>query len=362
MSTIKLNKSSAPKIGAEQIALLEKLSNAVGVSGDEGEIRSIVLETIKPFVDEVHEDAMGNIIAIHKAKTEKSLRVMVDAHMDEVGFMIIAEDEGGLYQFETVGGIDVRSLPAKTVWVGKDHLPGVIGAKPIHLTDKGEMDSTIHLDTLRIDVGKDPGGKVKVGDRATFATKFEQSGSVLFGKALDDRIGVVTLIELLKHAPDHIELQAAFTVQEELGLRGARVAAYGLNPDLAFAIDSTPSFDQPTWDGSENTQYNTRLGAGPAIYLSDAGTLSDPRLIRRLTQTAEKHAIPYQFRQPGGGGTDAGAIHLRRGGIPSVSISIPGRYAHTAVLVSRVEDWQHGLALLYHTLLELTPDVLSGER
>jgi len=361
MSTIKLKKST-PKIGEEQIALLEKLSNAIGVSGDEGEIRSIILEVIKPLADVVHEDAMGNLIAIHKAKTDKALRVMVDAHMDEVGFMITSEDEGGLYQFETVGGIDVRSLPAKTVLVGKDHLPGVIGAKPIHLADKGEMDSTIRLDSLRIDVGKDPGGKVKVGDRATFATRFERFENVLFGKALDDRIGVVTLIELLKHAPDTIELQAAFTVQEELGLRGARVAAYGLNPQLAFAIDSTPAYDQPTWDGTENTQYNTRMGAGPAIYLSDAGTLSDPRLIRCLTQTAEKYGIPYQFRQPGGGGTDAGAIHLRRGGIPSASISIPGRYAHTAVLVSRLEDWQHGLDLMYHTLLELTPDVLSGER
>ena len=217
-------------------------------------------------------------------------------------------------------------MPGKPVLVGKDNLPGVIGAKPIHLTEEGETERKIPIDALRIDVGQG-GSKVKVGDRATFATRFRQLGPSLVGKALDNRLGVATLIELVKNPPANIELLAAFTVQEEIGLRGARVAAYAFNPDLAIALDSTPAVDLPIWDDSENTQYNTRLDAGPAIYIADIGTLSDPRLVRHLAQTGDELGIPYQFRQPGGGGTDAGAIHKVRSGIPTVSVSVPGRYA-----------------------------------
>ncbi|MHB1481222.1 MAG: M42 family peptidase, partial [Bellilinea sp.] len=202
----------------------------------------------------------------------------------------------------------------------------------------------------------------KPGDRATFATRFQQIGPSLIGKALDDRLGVATLIELLRHVPAHIELQAAFTVQEEVGLRGARVAAFALDPQVAIAIDSTPAGDLPRWDGEVSSQYNTRLDGGPAIYVADKGTLSDPRMLRHLYQTAEAHNIPYQIRQPGGGGTDAGAIHKQRAGIPVVSVSIPGRYAHTAALVTRLDDWQYTLSLLYYALERISPAILDVER
>lgn len=351
-----------PVIGAEQIALLEKLSNAVAVSGDEGEVRSIVLEQVKPFADEVKVDGLGNVLVTRKANIADPVRVMLAAHMDEIGFMIVEDDDHGLFQFETVGGIDPRQLAGKPVWVGKQHTPGVIGTRPIHLVDPDELEHTIPVSSLRIDVGPTAGSKIKIGDRATFATTFMEVGPSLRGKALDNRLGVATLIELLKHASRSIELLLAFTVQEEVGLRGARVAGYAFHPDLAIAVDSTPANDLPTWDRSENMVYNSRLGAGPAIYTADAGTLSDPRLIRHLVQVADRHSIPYQFRQPGGGGTDAGAIHRTRAGVPSVSISVPGRYAHTAVLLARTEDWRNTLHLLYAALHDLTPDLLSAER
>ena len=354
--------SLAPQIGPEQIELLEALSNAVAVSGDEREVRAIVLEHIRPFADEVKVDALGNVLATRRARQQPALRVMLAAHMDEIGFMLVEDEEGGWFRFETVGGIDPRQLVGKTVLAGKDHLPGVIGARPIHLTTAEERQNAISLEGLRIDLGPDNAKKVKPGDRATFATRFRQEGPSLFGKALDNRLGVATLIELFKHAPQNVELLAAFTVQEEVGLRGARVAAYAFNPDLAVAIDSTPANDLPTWDGEENTRYNTLVGAGPAIYIADQGTLSDPRLVRHLAQTGDELAIPYQFRQPGGGGTDAGAIHRQHAGIPSVSVSVPGRYAHTAVLLARLSDWQHTLALLYHFLDRLTPDLLNQAR
>ena len=361
MSTEKAPDLQAPRIGPEQIALLERLSNAVGVSGNEQEVRQIVLDEIKPLVDEIKVDALGNVLAVKHARREPSLRVMLAAHMDEVGFMLV-EGEEGLFRFLTVGGIDVRQLPGKPVLVGKEHIPGVIGAKPIHHTTAEERRNAVALDTLRIDVGTENEKKVKAGDWATFATRFKQAGPSLVGKALDDRLGVATLIELLRHAPEAIEFQAAFSVQEEIGARGARVAAYALNPQVAIAIDSTPAGDLPVWDDEERSRYNTRLDGGPAIYVADRGTLSDPRLIQHLVATAETYKIPYQIRQPGGGGTDAGVIHKQRSGIPSISVSVPGRYAHTAALVARVDDWQHTLSLLYYALQGLTLDMLDLDR
>ena len=262
-----------------------------------------------------------------------------------------------------VGGIDPRQLLAKPVLVGKDHIKGVIGSKPIHLTSPEERRSATPMSKLRIDVSPANAGKVKVGDFATFATRFQQSGDSLFGKAIDDRMGVATLLELARLNPAKQEVLFAFTVQEEIGLRGARVAAYDFQPDMAFVIDSTPAFDLPLPnDEAENTQYNCRLGAGPAIYLADAGTISDPRLIRFLVRLAEEHALPCQFRQPGGGGTDAGAIHITREGVPSVSISIPGRYAHTPILHAKIKDWQNTLDLLRLVLDHADRSILAVDR
>jgi endoglucanase len=346
--------------GNSQLKLLERLCNASAVSGDEGEVRRIVLAEIKGLADEVKVDALGNVLATKKGTGRNRLRLMVSAHMDEVGFMLVAEEGEGLYRFETVGGIDVRQLPGKAVLVGKEHIPGVIGARPIHLTTADERRRTIPLDTLRIDLG--PGGKAKLGERATFATRFQRNGPVLIAKALDNRFGVATLIELLRHAPDNIDLLAAFTVQEEIGLRGAKVAAHAFDPDLGIAVDSTPANDLPSHDGEENNAYNTRLGHGPAIYIADGSTLSDPRLVRFLAATGDALGIPYQFRQPGGGGTDAGAIHRARAGVPSITVSVPHRYAHTAALISRLDDWKNTLALLQGGLARMSREVISGSR
>jgi putative aminopeptidase FrvX len=358
----------SPGIARAQIELLEKLTNACAVSGDEGEVRAIIREQIEEQVDEFNVDALGNILAVRSGQGANRLRVMLAAHMDEVGFMLTHEEDKdeGIYRFETVGGLDYRQLVGKAVWVGREHIPAVIGAKPVHLTNASERSRTISIDQLRIDVGPGNGGKVKVGDRAAFATPFAQTGPSLSAKALDDRLGVATLIELVKHAPPNIDLLAAFTVQEEVGLRGARVAAYAFDPDLAVVLDCTPAYDLPSWeagesDAYENTRYNTRLGAGPAIYLADRATLSDPRLIRHFKDTAQADGIPYQLRQPGGGGTDAGVIHRQRSGVPSVSISVPGRYAHTAAMIARLSDWENSLKLVHSALKRLTPEIFSQD-
>lgn len=344
-------------IGSPQIKLLEKLCNAMSVSGDEGEVRRIVLEEVKPYADEVKVDALGSVLVRKKGASRKPLRVLLDAHMDEVGFMIVKDDGDGFYQFATVGGIDERHLVGKQVIVGKDHTPGVIGAKPIHLTDASERSHTVDVDSMRIDLG--PEGKAKVGDRATFATKFKRIGPSIMSKSIDDRIGVAILIELLKNAPENIELCLAFSVQEEIGLRGAAVAGYYFNPDLAIAIDSTPARDLPDYEGKENYTYNTKLGLGPAIYPAHSPVISDSRLVNFLAEVGNKHNTPYQFRQPGGGGTNAGAIQQARSGIPVVSVSVPHRYTHSPISVSRVDDWKNTLNLLHAALQEMTPALLK---
>jgi endoglucanase len=316
---------------------------------------------IEDIVDETKTDAMGNILVIKRGKGKKRLKVMLAAHMDEIGFMLVNEESDGLFEFAPLGGIDPRQLAGKAVWVGREKVPGVIGAAPIHLLSPGQYNNKIPIGELRIDVGL---GKpnVKVGDRATFRNQFLRMGDSIRAKALDDRLGVAILIELIKNAPENIDLLAAFTVQEELGLRGAKVAAHALDPDLALAIDSTPAYDLPMYDGSENIRYNTKLGAGPAIYTVDGRTLSDPRIIRWLSETGDAKKIPYQYRQPGGGGTDAGSIHISRAGIPTGSVSVPGRYAHTAMGLCRIKDWENTLNLLHAALSDLSPNLLEEAR
>ena len=346
-----------PTFGTAQLKLLERLTNVIAVSGDEGEVRKIVLEEIKPFVDDVRVDALGNVLAIRSGRGAKRVRVLVDAHMDEVGFMIVADDGEGLYRFETVGGIDVRHLVGKQVYVGKDRTPGIIGGKPIHLMDHDEYTRKVLIDGLRIDLGLT--GKAKVGDRAGFATQYKRVGPSIMAKSIDDRIGIATLIELVKNAPPNIDLCAAFTVQEEIGLRGAKVAAQYFDPDMGIAVDSTPANDLPAYDGSENISYNTKLGSGPAIYVADGSTLHDVRLVRFLQEVAEAGSIPFQLRQPGGGGTNSGAIQKALAGIPTVSVSVPHRYTHSPVSISRVDDWKNTLNLLHAALKKITPSLLA---
>jgi endoglucanase len=355
------------RVNNDQIALLERLCNACAVSGDEGEARSIVIEQVEPVADEMSMDAMGNVLAKRYGEGENRMRVMLAAHMDEVGLMLTSEDGDGVFRFEIVGGIAAQQLPAKEMSVGSDHIPGIVGAAPIHLTTVPERNKDITLDNMRIDVGTENAGNVKVGDRAVFATKFCKQGGSIIAKAIDDRIGVAILLKLFQNPPPNIDLFAAFTVQEEVGLRGARVAAFALDPDIAVALDCTPANDLPGWDEGEdqwtkNTRYNTRLGEGAAIYVADRRTLSDPRLVSHFVKTAGESDISFQFRQPGGGGTDAGAIHKQRSGIPSISISVPARYIHTAVSIARISDWENTQRLIYHSLKGISRDSLNWNR
>lgn len=344
------------------IMFLEQLSNARGVSGNEAAVRELILDKIRPRIDEYRVDALGNLIAIkhprgasaRRARTKRTLRVMLDAHMDEVGLLVVQADKDGFLKFKKVGGIDERVLLSKVVLIGENKIPGVIGCKPVHLVKAEERRRIPEADSLTIDIGAQSEGEalgaVKLGDYATFATTFEKFGDGLVkGKALDDRAGCAALVELLE-ADYPFDVYAAFTVQEEVGLRGARTAAYFIQPDLAFALETAVCDDSPK---ARDESPTTQLGFGPAISVMDRSHIADKRLLNLLFETARENKIPYQIKQPMIGSTDAGRIHLARSGVPSVSVSTPARYIHSPAAVMSLADYENLVKLIKHALPKL---------
>lgn len=341
--------------------LLKQLTEASGVSGAENEVRRLIRDLVQDHVDEWRVDTMGNLIALKKGSGESGLRVLVDAHMDEVGLLVTDIDSKGLLQFTTVGGFDDRALLGKVVAIGKNKVPGVIGARAVHLLKSGEYNKVVKIDAMRIDIGaknKDgASGKVKVGDYATFVTEYEEieGGRTAIGKAFDNRAGCAALVELLRGERYPFDLIASFSVQEEIGLRGAQTAAFGARPDVALVLECTPAYDMPN---KNDVSANVILGKGPSIYVMDSRTIQDPRLVRHIRQTAESNEIPYQIRQPGGGGTNTGAIQRKLGGMAAATIATPGRYCHSPVSMINLDDYANVVRLADAALRSL---VESGE-
>jgi tetrahedral aminopeptidase len=342
--------------------LLSQLTEATGVSGDEKEVRLLIRDLIAEHVAEWRVDAMGNLIALKRGRGDQPWRVLVDAHMDEVGLMVTSIDSNGALHFEGVGGFDDRALLGKVVRVGSQKHIGVIGARPIHLLKAAQRDSVVKRDAMRIDIGaknkEDAAGKVKVGDRAAFVTAYEELGPTAVGKAFDNRAGCAALIELLRGEPYPFDLYASFSVQEEVGLRGAQVVGYSVNPDLALILECTPAFDLPN---ERDVSPNVALGQGPAIYVMDRGTIQDPRLVSHITRTAAEQEIPFQIRQPGGGGTNTAAIQRAHGGIPAATIAIPGRYAHTPAMMINLADYANVVKLAEATLRGLSDEIVRWD-
>ncbi len=340
--------------------ILKELSEAFGVSGNEDDVRAIVLDTVRDHVDEVEIDAMGNVLALKRGTGQDRMRVMLAAHMDEIGLMVVGHDDDGFLKVRAVGGIDARLLPGTLLVVGSERIPGVIGVKPIHLLESGEADKVAKIEDLVVDVGakgKDEAQKLApLGTYATFDTKYQERETTVTGKAFDDRAGCAVLIELLRGEPFTFDLHAAFTVQEEVGLRGARVASFAVNPDCAFALEGTISDEIPK---EKDVSPTTELGKGPAITVMDRSFIADRRLVRLLVDTAEEQHIPYQIKQPGKGGTDAGAIHLAREGVPSATVAVPSRYIHSPVALLSLDDFENTVRLMRESLSRLTRDTLK---
>ncbi|MCK4432313.1 MAG: M42 family metallopeptidase [Methanomicrobia archaeon] len=323
--------------------LLKELSNANGISGFEDEVRDLIKSNIPSY----ETDVLGNLVS---SKEGKGLKVMLAAHMDEVGLIVVDIDEDGYILFKKAGGIDDRVLMAKRVIIGKNRINGVIGSKPIHLLKKEDLKKVVEYDKLYIDIGaknkKETEKLIKIGDPVYFATMFKENGYRFIGKALDDRVGCSIILDMLKK-DFSFSLCGAFTVQEEVGLRGAQVVAHDINPDICIVLEGTFASDTP--DIEEKLQI-PKFGEGPAITFADRSVICDPKLVRFFKDTAEKNDIPYQIKRPFTGGTDAGAIHLTKKGIPSGVIALPSRYIHAPASIGNKEDYENMKNLVYKIL------------
>ncbi len=322
---------------------LEKLSNACGVAGREEEVRNLLVSLLNPYVDEVVVDRLENVIAVKKGK-KASPKVMLAAHMDEVGLMVKTITKDGFLQFTKMGGIDDRILLAQKVNVltEKDVLPGVIGSKPPHVQKEEERKKIVAFDEMFIDVGAANREEAKaigirVGDPAAFDIDYVKLGkNVVMGKAFDNRAGCAIMIETLKQLENvDCTVYAVGTIQEEVGLRGVVTATYGVDPDVGIALDVTVAGDTP---GIKESDTSIKMGKGPAITVSDSGFISHPKVLRWLIDTASQNGIEFQLETGLPGTTDAARMALTRQGVPCGAISAPARYIHSPVSLVNIAD------------------------
>jgi len=333
--------------------LLKKLCETPGIAGYEERIQKIIKEELEKVTDEVKIDQLGNVIGIKKAKklSGKSApkKVMIAAHMDEVGFMVSFIDKEGFIRFVPVGGFDPKTLIAQRVVVhGTKDIGGVIGTKPIHILSEEERKKLPKIKDLFIDVGmkKDEVSKiVKLGDFVTLDRNFmELNKKIITAKALDDRAGVYVMIEALKRIKDcYVDIYAVATVQEETGVAGATVSSFSVEPDVGIALDVTVASDIP---GTKEEEVATTLGGGTAISLMDSCTISNKKLVDFLKKIAEESKIKYQIDIQLDGGTDAEVIQRSKSGVPVCNLSIPNRYMHSVVEMCHKEDIENSIKLI----------------
>ena len=345
--------------------MLEVLSNAFGPSGCEGEVRDLIIDAIKDDVDDYSVDHLGNLLAFKhgsKGGRGKRMTIMVAAHMDEVGFMITRADGDGFLHFTNVGGIDARVLPTKRVKIGPGKIQGIIISPPVHVLSAEKRKKVTPVDELVIDIGVEKKeaaeGKCPKGSYATFDTVFRKLGrGMVCGKAFDDRVGCAMLIELLKRGPYPVDICAAFTTMEEVGLRGARVAGYEVRPDAAFVLEGTICEDSPK---QRETCSVTQIGGGPAITLVDGNVIVNRKLAQFAQDRAAARGIPCHIKRPGVGGTDAGAIQHSGVGVPTLPVSVPVRYIHSPASVLSLKDVALTVDLVEDLIRKITPKTIKG--
>lgn len=319
---------------------IKTLCELDGISGRENEVREEILKQITPICDEVSVDNMGNVIAFKKGKKAPKNKIMLSAHMDEVGFILTGVTSEGYLKFSTVGGINPKVVNGRRVKVGDNKVIGVIGTKPIHQQSEEERATAVKLKDLCIDIGatdkEDALKYVKLGDSITFdgADYTELGTNSIMARAIDDRAGCAILIEAMKSEPE-FDAYYLFCVQEEVGLNGSKTAAYTINPDIAIVVETTASGDV-----AGVTDYNrvSVVGDGAVITYMDRSTIYDKQLYDLAFKLAEEKNIKAQTKTMIAGGNDAGAIHISRGGVKTVAVSIPGKYIHSAASVVSKTD------------------------
>lgn len=338
------------------IDLLAEICKTPGAPGFEEKVRKVVLREVESLCDSVEIDNMGNVYAFRKGKSNKA--AMIGAHMDEIGFMVTHIDDQGFLRFTTLGGFDPKTLTAQRVIVhGKDDVIGVMASKPIHVMTPDERNKVAKLSDYFIDTGL-PAEKVKelisIGDVVTREREFIQMGDCFNSKSLDNRLAVFIAIEALKvlkgkELPNDVYM--VFTVQEEVGIRGANVASLKIKPHFGFGLDTTIAFDLP---GAAAHEKITQLGAGTAIKIMDASTICDSRMVRFMKEVASKNNISWQAEILTAGGTDtAGIQRMSPGGSIAGAVSIPTRHLHQVIEMAHKDDVQASINLLSSCLLEL---------
>ena len=324
------------------IETIRKLVEAYGPSGHEDQIRALILEEIDGLADEVTVDALGNVIAWKRSGREGAKKVMLSAHMDEIGVMVTHVDEDGFLRFTNIGGVYVSTLIGNRVRFA-DGTVGAIGVE-------GDMNRKPALSELYIDVsdGKNRKPRIRVGDAAGMVRDLVVRGDRLTAKSMDDRIGCAVQIEVMRQLADSPnDVAFVFSVQEEVGLRGARTAAHAVDPDIGIAIDVTRTGDTP-----KGVKMDVKLGAGPAIKIKDSGMLAAPEVVALMEKAARKARIPCQREVLVRGTTDAAAMQLVRAGVRAGCLSIPCRYVHTTSETVDLNDVQNAVKLLLTLLKE----------
>ena len=333
----------------DNLELLKRICETPGVSGFERRIRNLVLREVRDLVDEVSIDNMGNVIALKRGRERK--RVMVAAHMDEIGFIVNHVDDNGFVRFLPLGGFDPKTLTAQRVIVhGREDLLGVMGSKPIHIMKKEERAKVVPVNDYFIDLGipkEEVNRLVAVGDPISRERDLIEIGDCVTGKSLDNRVSVFILLETLRRLKDQeipYDLYATFTVQEEVGLRGAMGSVGQIDPDFGFGLDVTIAYDVPGSSARENV---TCLGKGAAIKVLDGSVISDYRMVNYLKQLAEKESITTQMELLPAGGTDTAALQ-RYGKRSSIAgaISIPLRNMHQVIEMASKQDISDCIDLL----------------
>lgn len=309
--------------------LLTKLTEAYGPSGSEGPVRELIRKEVEPYVDEIRVDALGNLICLKKGTGGK--KVLLDAHMDEIGLMVTHIDKDGFLRYGTIGGVNPFISLGQRVYFENGTF-GVIGSERV------DDPKDLKTEKLFVDIGaknkEEASAKVKVGDSAAFFQPAVCLGSRFVAKALDDRAACAVLIETLKRVGEAAhDIYAVFATQEEVGLRGARVAAFGIEPDVGIAIDVTRTGDTP-----KSITMDVSLGAGAAIKVKDSSLICTPALRDYMVKMAQEKGIRYQMEVLEAGGTDSGAIQMTKAGIPAGVISIPCRYIHSPCEMVDLDD------------------------
>jgi putative aminopeptidase FrvX len=321
--------------------MLKEYTSAFGVSGCEKEVREVIQKSVEG-IGENRVDRLGSLI-VHKKGEGK--RVMLAAHMDEVGFILRKICEDGRIKFSTVGGIDPRILISKRVIFGRTKTLGVIGSKPIHLQSSDERTRPVAKDDLFIDIGATSKAEVikilKLGDYATFESEYVDMGKFIKAKALDDRVGCSVITEVLKEEYN-LDLYGAYTVMEEVGLRGAGPVAFAIEPEIAIILEGTTCADI----AKDEKDYVTTPGGGPAVSLMDRTSSASRKLLKRIAEIAEQNNIPYQYRRGTVGGNDAGKISKTKEGALAVTISVPTRYIHSPISMIHKEDYANTVKLV----------------